>query len=349
MCRRFWGFAPGLFLLAVGFVLLCGPTLARATTVAVVAPTAADLQTSLSAAPDPVTVGDPLTYTIVVHNVGPSIAFSLTIQDLLPTGVNFNGTSTINTLGASNSNLRLTTNALTATVAALFPSGIVTITGRTLVGAAATGSTLLNQVTVSASNDGDLSNNNATVTTRLLPLPATATPVPTPTLLPTPTSSATPQAGSFDLRLVKHSTPATIQPGQELTYTIVVRNLGAVVAQNIVITDTLPSGVRFAGRTHIAVVRGLQPTVVVTGTTLTGQVAQLSPGGLITITSQTMVGVAVTGTALNNTAWMKADGPQGLNRYNANSSTALNTAPTPTTTPVFDPLPYRLYSPLIQR
>jgi hypothetical protein len=95
--------------------------------------------------------------------------------------------------------------------------------------------------------------------------------------------------------------------------------------------------------------RGMTPTLLLTGTTLTGHVPQLNPGGLITITSQTVVALNVNGTSLNNTAWMRAGNDQAVNRYSASISTTLADAPTPTMTPALDPMRYKLYSPLIQR
>jgi uncharacterized repeat protein (TIGR01451 family) len=50
-------------------------------------PPSADLAISKSGSPDPVTVGNPLTYTITVTNNGPSTATGVTTSDTLPVGL----------------------------------------------------------------------------------------------------------------------------------------------------------------------------------------------------------------------------------------------------------------------
>lgn len=49
----------------------------------------ADLSITKAGSPDPVTAGDPLTYTIIVGNDGPSTAFDVTITDTIPAGTTF--------------------------------------------------------------------------------------------------------------------------------------------------------------------------------------------------------------------------------------------------------------------
>jgi uncharacterized repeat protein (TIGR01451 family) len=49
--------------------------------------TACDLEVSVGAAPDPVTVGGQVTYTIEVHNYGPGIAAGVVVTDELPVEV----------------------------------------------------------------------------------------------------------------------------------------------------------------------------------------------------------------------------------------------------------------------
>ncbi|MBD2435604.1 DUF4347 domain-containing protein [Nostoc sp. FACHB-110] len=62
-----------------------------------------DLTVSLSDSPDPVIVGNPLTYTLIVSNVGAANANNVTVQYTLPNGVTFNGTSVSNGFTASQS------------------------------------------------------------------------------------------------------------------------------------------------------------------------------------------------------------------------------------------------------
>ncbi|UOQ90603.1 hypothetical protein MUN74_06745 [Agromyces endophyticus] len=58
-------------------------------TVATEVAASADLSITKSDSPDPVIAGDPLTYTITVHNAGPSTATDVEITDELPDGTSF--------------------------------------------------------------------------------------------------------------------------------------------------------------------------------------------------------------------------------------------------------------------
>ena len=51
---------------------------------------AADLAVTKTDSPDPVAVGQQLTYTVGVSNAGPSSATGITLTDTLPAGVTFN-------------------------------------------------------------------------------------------------------------------------------------------------------------------------------------------------------------------------------------------------------------------
>ncbi|MBH8577322.1 DUF11 domain-containing protein [Nostocaceae cyanobacterium CENA369] len=62
-----------------------------------------DLTISQTDSPDPVTVGNPLTYTLTVSNSGTANASGITVQYTLPNGVTFNGTTVANGFTASQS------------------------------------------------------------------------------------------------------------------------------------------------------------------------------------------------------------------------------------------------------
>ncbi|MEH2068768.1 MAG: Ig-like domain-containing protein [Nostoc sp.] len=62
-----------------------------------------DLSISLADSPDPVIVGNPLTYTLTVNNNGTANASGISVQYTLPSGVTFNGTTVANGFTASQS------------------------------------------------------------------------------------------------------------------------------------------------------------------------------------------------------------------------------------------------------
>ena len=57
-------------------------------------PPSADVSIALADAPDPVTVGDALTYTLTIANAGPSPAANVAVTHTLPAGVSFTSAST---------------------------------------------------------------------------------------------------------------------------------------------------------------------------------------------------------------------------------------------------------------
>ena len=99
----------------------------------VVAPAAnsADVSVTKTDSPDPVIVGNNLTYTLNVHNAGPTAAAAVTLTDPLPAGLTLvsatttkgtcSGTTTIScTIGTVNSG---TANDVTVTIVATVGRG----------------------------------------------------------------------------------------------------------------------------------------------------------------------------------------------------------------------------------
>ncbi len=50
---------------------------------------------------------------------------------------------------------------------------------------------------------------------------------------------------SADLIISKTASPATVAPGGQITYSLLVQNCGPVAAVNVVVSDPLPSGTTF--------------------------------------------------------------------------------------------------------
>jgi uncharacterized repeat protein (TIGR01451 family) len=138
-----------------------------------VSPTAiADLSVTKADSPDPVTVGDNLTYTVTVTNNGPDTATSVTVADDLPAETTFVSCSSTGggVCGGSGNNR-------TVTFATLASGQSETITFVANVNCSvADGTVINNTATVSSfTPDPDLSNNSATATTTASNPPPTIT------------------------------------------------------------------------------------------------------------------------------------------------------------------------------
>jgi uncharacterized repeat protein (TIGR01451 family) len=172
----------------------------------------ADLGVTLAAAPNPVTVGQTLTYTLNVANAGPSDATGTTLSDQLPAGVSLvsaqpsqGGCSGTTTLSCSLGTVAVGGNA--SVVLQVIPNAAGTLTDTANV--------------TSGVTDPNTANNSAAVT-------VTAVAVPQP---------------MADLSLSLAAAPNPVTVGQTLTYTLNVANAGPSDATGTVLSDQLPAGV----------------------------------------------------------------------------------------------------------
>jgi uncharacterized repeat protein (TIGR01451 family) len=178
-------------------------------------PPAADLAVSKSDSPDPVFVGQALTYTLTVANKGGGTARLVKVVDTLPPSVIFDSVS------STRGSCSFGTGAVTCDLGIQpFPSSdsfsvtiTVTPTQEGLITNAAT-------VTSSTTpNDPNKGNNTATEQTTVRPL--------------------------ADLALSKVDAPDPVHAGETLTYTLKATNNGPSAASGVTVNDTLPAGVTF--------------------------------------------------------------------------------------------------------
>ena len=167
----------------------------------------ADLALGETAVPDPAHVGQPLTYTLVVTNLGPSAMGGIVVTDVLPAGLSLS--SVAGSQGACTATITVTCDLDT-----LANGGVATVT---LV----VTPTVLDQVdnTAVVTGDGtdpDGSNNSASRSVTIYP--------------------------SADLVASLAAAPDPVLPGAPLTYTLVVTNRGPSPASALRITDSLPAG-----------------------------------------------------------------------------------------------------------
>ncbi len=160
-------------------------------------------------------VGANVTFTLVVNNRGPAVATGVVVTDLLPAGLTF----------VSSSTLQGSYSAATG----LWTIGTLAIGARamlTLVATAAIVGVTVNTATVRADQgDPDLSNNSAMVRVTVGAVPAA------------------------DLGLTKTVDNATPNIGDVVTFTLTLTNAGPSAASGVQVTDVLPVGLTFLSAT----------------------------------------------------------------------------------------------------
>jgi len=206
----------------------------------------ADLSITKADAADPVTVGDNIQYTITVSNAGPSDALNVTCQDVLPSNVTFVGFSSITQGTAGHVAGIITCNFGT------IPSG--GSANFVFVVTADEAGTVSNTVTTASSTaDPNAANNTDTESTTVVPL-------------------------SADLSIVKSGNDDTVQPGDNVEYTLTVTNAGPDDAEDVTCEDVLPANVTFLGFQSISQGSATQQAGTITcnfGTIASGATATL--------------------------------------------------------------------------
>jgi len=268
------------------------------TTVIVATAGQADLAVTKVGTPNPVLAGNNITYTITVKNNGPASASTVTLTDTLPantTVVSITQPGGWTCPAPSGGTQTCTIASLAANTTATFTL-VLNVTAGT-----APGTTITNSVTVSSTTGDPTSANNTASTSATVASPTQA-----------------------DVAIIKTASPEPVNQGTNLTYTLQVTNNGPAVAQNLVVTDTLPGQVTF---TSVSIPASQGSCAQASGT-VTCNIASLSVGGLVIITINVNAATFSTATLSSNTATVSAS-TSDPNLTN-NSSTAITTIQSPT-------------------
>ncbi|HKC87065.1 MAG TPA: SBBP repeat-containing protein [Blastocatellia bacterium] len=170
---------------------------------------AADLAVAMTAAPEPVLTGAPLTYTITITNAGDLPVTGVKLTDPLPQGATL--VSATPSQGACAGTAEITCE--------LGNLGEGASARATIVVNAPTGTTTSNTVRVSANEPEPKTDNN--------------------------TATATSQIQTADLALTNTATHLQIGPGGRLSWVVTLRNLGRVKTGSLTINDPLPPETTF--------------------------------------------------------------------------------------------------------
>jgi len=179
----------------------------------------ADLQLSVTSAPNPATQGQQFDYTLTVTNAGPAPTSDVNLTDQLPSEVRLEQTST------SQGVCSVSQQYVRCALGSLEGGNTATVTIK--VNAVRAG-TVYNTATVQGREfDAYAGNNSATATTNVQP------------------------GGTWaaDLGVSNSVDRATANPNENLTYTITVANTGPAVAVGAHLADQLPDGAEFVSAT----------------------------------------------------------------------------------------------------
>lgn len=223
--------------------------------------------------------GEPVGYVITVTNTGTGNLTDITVSDNLGSEATAKLLSYVDKSIVARQGATALSPSVTRTADSLVISNLGTL-------AAGQSITIALSLLPSAAQADEITN-TATVTATT-PLATTVTASDTATITP----------AQQELVTLLKAAPSTVASGGVLPYTLIAQNEGTVAAENIVFTDTLPTGYTVTG---IELTVNGQPTIIYTadqwtqvGNTLTFPTGTAEP---VTIPSGSFATAIITGTA----------------------------------------------------
>jgi uncharacterized repeat protein (TIGR01451 family) len=202
-----------------------------------------------------------LTYTVLVVNDGPATAKNVQFKDTLPPNVTFES-YTVSKAGVTLSHAG---GLVTGSLGDMADGDQMIITIKAKVNAGASGS-LVNKADVSAIDEVYLLNNHDEVETPITP--------------------------KIDLTIDKSDSKDPVAPGEQFSYSLVIKNNGPSNATGVIVTDALPSHVTFVSATRAN---------VGTPGALQFDIGNLAVGASTSITVTVQVDPTFVGTFVNTT------------------------------------------------
>ena len=250
-----------------------------------------DLTIAKVHSPSTAVPGQTITYTVTVKNVGASASSGpVTVTETPPTGL------TITALAGAGWTCTIPTCTRSDALAPAASYPDITVTAS--VGANVAPGTVTNTAVVSGGGDSNTANNTAS----------------DPTVITAPVSGS-------DLTIAKVHSPSTAVPGQTVTYTVTVKNVGASASSGTVtVTETPPTGLT------ITALSGAGWTCTVPTCTRSDALAPAASYPGITVT--TSVGASVAGGTVTNIAVVSGGGDSNPGNNTASDPTTI-TAPGP--------------------
>ena len=255
----------------------------------------ADLQIVKTADPTSANQGDQVTWTVVMSNNGPDPAVNPTFTDTFAHGAQIDGV-TITSVTASDSGTDpqcglVGVQSITCSASSLSVGGTITLTFTgTIADSVANHSQVLNIAVGSSDTPGTPGRGEAVVNVPKVVLP------------------------HADLSVVKTVSPSSADPGDLVTWTVVMTNDGPDTAVNPVLTDSLDDPSQVSGLTVVSVASsdaGNNPSCgsVVDGT-VTCTATSLTDGGTITVVLTGTIAAGVPdGTQVANVATGSSETP----------------------------------------